>query len=134
VPQVACPHCSQLLDAPADADGKTAQCSQCEQSFVISLPLPVTPQPKPDLVLYAAEPIPRRWSPIKIGAWIVLGCLVLGSLVMIAPQVDRFAKWAFYPDRQEDENRYQRMGNRIEAARAKSARDRSNGERNGKRC
>jgi hypothetical protein len=121
---VTCPNCSHGFEAPTDTVGKEAKCSLCGHSFVLQAASPLLPQEEPELVLYpVTEPIPIRWNPIKIGAWILLGFLVLGGLVAIAPQIDAFARWAVYPNQKEDEDRYKRMGDRIERNRQRRGLD-----------
>ena len=114
---VTCLNCSYKFEAPTEAVAKNVKCSQCGHSFVLSLP----PQAEPELVLYPiAEPTPLQWSPVKVGAWIVLVFLALVVLVAIAA----FVQWTAYPNQKQDEERYKRMSQRIESERAKSARDR----------
>ncbi len=81
---VTCPNCSHRFHTPPDAVGSNAECSKCGQSFVLSLPSPLSTPPEPELVLYpVAEPILTDWTPNKVAAWIILGGVALGTLVMI---------------------------------------------------
>jgi hypothetical protein len=122
---VTCPNCSHGFEAPTEAVGNEAKCSQCGHNFVLQAASPSPPEEEPELVLYpVTEPMPIRWNVRKISAWILLGLLVLGTLVLIAPQIDAFVRWTAYPDVKQDVERYNRISDRPESQRAKSARDR----------
>jgi len=122
---ITCPHCSYEFKASTEAIGHETKCPECGQSFVPSVAPPLPAQPDPELVLYpVAEPIPIRWNPIKIAAWLLLVFLALGALAAIAPLIDSFVRWTAYPNQKQDDERYKRMGDRIEAERAKSSRER----------
>lgn len=81
---ITCPSCSHRFDAPAEDVGQEAKCSNCGESFILAVPPLLPPPGEPELVLYpVAEPIAIRWNPFKIAAWVVLGWLALGTIVMI---------------------------------------------------
>jgi ribosomal protein S27E len=131
--EIKCPNCSERLKLPDRAVEERVKCSSCEHTFVaessqaavLSVPAPSPPQVEPELVLFpVVERIPMRWSPLKIGAWIVLACLALGMLLLIVSQIDNLMRWSAYPNEKEDKDRYERISQRIEAERAKSSRNR----------
>ncbi len=49
-----------------------------------------------------------RSTPINFLAWIILGCLAVGVLIVVGSRVEPFLRWTAYPNQKEDEQRLRR--------------------------